>query len=57
MGDPRHIALAFHKWMIEQGWTLHSSREYYYRSKNFHQWPPDETADEKELLDKFFGKE
>jgi len=29
--------LLFHSWMIDEGWTLHSSREYYYRGK---QWPP-----------------
>ncbi len=54
--DCRQLALAFHEWMLKQGWTKHSSGEYWYKSKNQHQWPPDETADEEELLEKFFGK-
>lgn len=45
--------LAFHKWMIETGWKEHSSGRYYYRSKDYHQWPPDETCEESELLDKY----
>lgn len=57
MGDARYIAMAFHKWMLEQGWHKHSSGEYWYRSKDYHQWPPDESATEEELLAKFFGKE
>lgn len=37
-----------------QRWTLHSSGQYYYKSKDHHQWPPDETASKEELLQKFF---
>lgn len=51
--DHKKIAFKFHKWMNDCGWNLHSSHEYYYRSENFHQWPPDETADEEELWEKF----
>lgn len=51
------LALMFHHWMINKGWTKHSSGEYYYRSKDFHQWPPDETATEDELLKMFGGND
>ena len=51
------LALSFHQWMINKGWTKHSSGEYYYRSKDFHQWPPDETATEDELLKMFGGND
>jgi hypothetical protein len=51
----RQIALAFHLWMIKNGWQEHSSKEYWYRSKDSHQWPPDETVTEEELLNKFFN--
>ena len=47
-------AWEFAKWMKQ--WHEHSSREYYYKSKNFHQWPPDETATKEELIEMFFGK-
>lgn len=53
----KDAAMAFHKWMIKEGWHEHSSREYYYSSKDFHQWPPDKTATEKELLNMFFNEE
>lgn len=45
--------LKFHKWMIENGWHEHSSKQYYYRSKDFRQWSPDEIAVEEELLRRF----
>ena len=47
-------AMAFHRWMVEKGWHEHSSKEYFYRSENFHQWPPDQTATGDELLKMFF---
>jgi hypothetical protein len=47
-------AMAFHKWMVEKGWHEHSSKEYFYRSKDFNQWPPDQTATDDELLRMFF---
>lgn len=45
--------LSFHKWMSESGWHKHSSGQYYYRSKDHHQWPPDETCEERELVGKW----
>lgn len=45
--------LIFHKWMLVQGWTLHSSGDYYYRLKYSGQWPPEETCLEFQLLEKF----
>jgi hypothetical protein len=56
MADARYIAMAFHEWIVKHGWTKHSSGDYWYRSKNHNQWPPDESLTEEELLDKFFGK-
>lgn len=42
--------LDFGVWLVNSGWTKHSSGEYWYRSKDFHQWPPDETCDEIDLI-------
>src|SRR3989344_2343435 len=30
--------------MFMKDWHEHSSKEYFYKSKDSHQWPPDETA-------------
>lgn len=49
------VALAFHRWLIKNGWEEHSDGGYWYRSKRRGQWPPDESADDNELLTKFFG--
>ena len=49
------VSMAFHKWMVNEGWHEHSSKEYWYRSEDFHKWPPDETASEEELVNKFLG--
>ena len=40
--------------MFMKDWHLHSSEEYFYKSKNFNQWPPDETATKEELIKRFF---
>ena len=50
------VAMSFHKWIIENGWQEHSSKEYWYRSKHSNQWPPKETATESELMGKFYGR-
>jgi hypothetical protein len=42
--------------MFMKDWHQHSSGEYFYKSKDFHQWPPDETATKEELLKRFFGQ-
>jgi hypothetical protein len=42
--------IRFHKWLIEHHWEEHSSGRYWHRSKDRHQWPPEETAEESELL-------
>lgn len=42
--------------MFMKDWHKHSSGEHFYKSKNFHQWPPDETATKDELLRRFFGQ-
>jgi len=36
---------AFLWWVHINGWHKHSSGEYYYKSKDFHQWPPDEAKE------------
>ena len=41
--------------MYMQGWHQHSSGRYFYRSKDHHQWPPDETATKEELIKQYFG--
>lgn len=45
--------LAFESWANKQNWQLHSSNEYYYRSKNMHSWPPDETIEIADLKKQF----
>ncbi len=55
MSNKPVIVMAFHRWMVVEGWIEHSSKKYFYKSKDSHQWPPDETATEEELLEKFFG--
>ena len=42
--------LEFSKWKDKSGWTEHGNG-YYYRSKDPHQWPADETCMEEDLLD------
>ena len=42
--------LAFAKWLQESGWTKHGSG-YYYRSRDPHEWPAEETCMEQDLLD------
>lgn len=42
--------LEFAKWLRSSGWTKHDLG-YYYRSKDAHQWPADETCMEEDLLD------
>lgn len=44
--------LAFESWANKQNWQLHSSNEYYYRSKN-NSWPPDETIEIADLKKQF----
>jgi len=44
---------AFLWWVHEQGWHKHSSGEYYYKSKDFHQWPPDEAKEIEDLKKEF----
>jgi hypothetical protein len=44
---------AFLWWVHEQGWHKHSSGEYYYKSKDFHQWPPDESITIEDLKVQF----
>lgn len=41
--------------MFMKDWHEHSSKQYFYKSKDFNQWPPDETATKEELLRKFFN--
>lgn len=41
--------IKFHKWLIDQHWEEHSSGRYWHRSKDRHQWPPEQTAEETEL--------
>lgn len=45
--------LAFESWANKRNWQLHSSNEYYYRSKNMHSWPPDETIEIADLKKQF----
>jgi hypothetical protein len=52
-GDKEREIMSFYKWMRESGWHEHSSGQYYYKSKDFHQWPPDETCEESELIGKW----
>lgn len=49
-----YSVMAFHRWMVKEGWQEHSSRDYFYKSKDHSQWPPDQTATEEELLRMFF---
>jgi len=44
---------AFLCWVHSNGWHKHSSGEYYYKSKDFHQWPPDEAKEIEELKKEF----
>lgn len=41
--------IKFHKWLITEHWEEHSSGQYWHRSKDRHQWPPEQTCEEKEL--------
>lgn len=50
----RELCWAFAMFMKD--WEEHSSGEYFYKSKNSNQWPPDETATKEELLDKWLPK-
>lgn len=43
----------FYNWLIENHWEEHSSGEYWHRSKDRHQWPPEETCEKNELISKF----
>jgi hypothetical protein len=55
---PHVGVMAFVKWLQKEGWYEHSSKEFWYRNtEDFHKWPPDETATEKEVFEKFFGKQ
>lgn len=45
--------IEFHKWIIENNWEEHSSKQYWHRSKNRKDWPPDETCEKSELVNKF----
>lgn len=47
-------AIKFHKWLLFNNWEEHSSGEYWHRSKNKHDWPPDEICTEKELFAKYW---
>lgn len=42
--------IEFHKWLVSEHWEEHSSGQYWYRSKDRHQWPPEQTCDETELV-------
>lgn len=44
--------LKFHKWLIENNWMEHSNGRWY-RSKDRHQWPPEEVCTEIELIHKY----
>lgn len=44
---------AFLWWVHSNGWHKHSSGEYYYKSKDFHQWPPDESITIEDLKVQF----
>jgi len=44
---------AFLWWVHSNGWHKHSSGEYYYKSKDFHQWPPDEAITIEDLKVQF----
>jgi len=44
---------AFLWWVHSNGWHKHSSGEYYYKSKDFHQWPPDEAKEIEDLKKEF----
>lgn len=44
--------LRFHKWLIENNWMQHSNGRWY-RSKDRHQWPPEEVCTEEELIHKY----
>lgn len=56
----KHL-IAFYDWMGQQGWRQHDGNgrgRYFYRSKDQHLWPPEETCEEDELLKKWNeGKE
>jgi hypothetical protein len=50
-------AMDFAKWLRNEGWYEHSSKEYWYQNKkDFHKWPPDDTATEKEVFEKFLKR-
>lgn len=42
--------MEYAKWLQSSGWTKHGNG-YYYRSRDPHQWPADETCMEEDLLD------
>lgn len=44
--------LRLHKWLIENNWMQHSNGRWY-RSKDRHQWPPEEVCTEAELIHKY----
>lgn len=43
---------AFIKWLRDNDWHEHSSKEYWYKGQS---WPPDDWATEEDLFKKFFG--
>lgn len=49
------VLISFHKWMINQGWELHSSGNYWFKLEDRSEWPPKEenVCDEKQLIEKF----
>jgi hypothetical protein len=53
MMQDRWFPGAFLWWVHSNGWHKHSSGEYYYKSKDFHQWPPDEAKELDELKVEF----
>ena len=46
--------MSFVRWIQMNGWKEHSSKEYWYKGEN---WPPEQTANDKELFEMFFGKQ
>lgn len=51
----REAMVEYYTWRVTSGWELHSSGEYYYRSKDRHQWPPEETCELHELFQHFLN--
>jgi hypothetical protein len=49
-------AIGLHRWILENNWEEHSSGDYWHRSKDRHQWPPEETATAKELCVKYWNE-